>query len=174
LISLLDVVSERLASTWTPVRTEGDAVFAWTPADRLRGDGERVVEQIREAYEAFRQRLAHARILQNHDCQACLGIGTLDLKFVVHGGTLVVQQLPSQVHLAGPAVNLAHRLLKNTIADARGIRAYLFVTDAAMELLQLSPNSGTAHQESYPDAGDVAGRVIPLAVAPTPQGSVPG
>jgi len=172
LVSLLDVVSEQLEATWTAVQTEGDAVFAWAPAERLRGDGVRVVEQIRAAYEAFRERLEHARVLQNHSCQACVVIRTLDLKFVVHEGTFVVQQLPTRVHLAGPAVNLVHRLLKNSIAETWGTRAYLFVTAPATELLQLSAASGKAHQEHYPDAGDVTGTVVPLTI--TPPGAAAG
>jgi uncharacterized protein DUF2652 len=171
LVSLLDVVGERIAPTWTPVQTEGDAVFAWAPAEPLRGAGERVVEEIGAAYEAFHERLEQVKVLQNHDCQACMVTRTLDLKFVVHEGTFVVQPLASRVHLAGPAVNLVHRLLKNSIAETWGTRAYLFVTDPAAELLGLPAGWGKPHRQQYPDVGDVAGTVMPLTV---PSGAAAG
>src|SRR5439155_24308545 len=58
-----------------------------------------------------------------------------------------------------PAVNVAHRLLKNSIQSRLGYRAYLFVTDAAAAGLGLT-GIGVEHLEDYPDAGQVQGRVI--------------
>jgi hypothetical protein len=63
--------------------------------------------------------------------------------------------------LLGPAVTVAHRLLKNTIRDRVGARPYLFLTDAAALALELSA-VGVAHHEAYPDTGRIDGRVVDL------------
>ena len=61
----------------------------------------------------------------------------------------------------GPAVTVAHRLLKNTIRDRIGYQPYLFVTDAAATGLGLS-DVGLVHREEYSDAGPVVGCIVEL------------
>jgi hypothetical protein len=58
-------------------------------------------------------------------------------------------------------VTLAHRLLKNTIRDEIGYRPCLFLTMPAASGLGLS-DAGTAHGETYADAGTIEGRVLEL------------
>jgi hypothetical protein len=50
--------------------------------------------------------------------------------------------------LLGPAVNVAHRLLKNSIQARIGYRPYLFLTDAAASGLNLA-EPGVEHREDY-------------------------
>jgi hypothetical protein len=73
----------------------------------------------------------------------------------------VRQVVGSGSDLLGPAVTVAHRLLKNTIRERIGFRPYLFLTDAAASALGLS-QVGLAHRESYPDAGQIQGRIVEL------------
>ena len=63
--------------------------------------------------------------------------------------------------MAGPAVIVVHRLLKNTIADTVGYRHYLFMSDAAAHRLGLI-DAGVAHRERYSDIGEIGGRVFKL------------
>jgi hypothetical protein len=63
--------------------------------------------------------------------------------------------------LLGPAVTVAHRLLKNTIRARIGPRPYLFLSDAAASALGLS-EVGIEHREAYADAGPINGRVVEL------------
>jgi hypothetical protein len=58
-------------------------------------------------------------------------------------------------------VNVAHRLLKNTVRDRIGARPYLFLTDAAARGLGLH-GIGLTHSEEYADAGQVNGRIVEL------------
>jgi hypothetical protein len=58
-------------------------------------------------------------------------------------------------------VNVAHRLLKNTIRSRIGARPYLFLTDAAATGLGLA-DVGVAHAEEYADAGTIGGRIVVL------------
>ena len=67
--------------------------------------------------------------------------------------------------LLGPAVTVAHRLLKNTVRDRIGARPYLFMSDAAATGLGL-PDIGLAHREDYADAGQIPGRIVELGRDP--------
>ena len=151
--SLLDVVVERTAPVFRLAEIEGDAVFAYTVGDRLAGDSATLLEVVRSAYRAFHERIAEAMILQRHECQACMLLPTLELKFVLHHGQFVVHQIAGRDRLLSPAVNVAHRLLKNSVTERTGRRAYLLVTDDAAGRLDLSPEVGVPHGEDYADTG---------------------
>lgn len=167
MVTLLDTVADRLSAVFRLVHMEGDAVLAYAPADQVTGAWERVREAIATTYAAFHERLRQARILQGHDCQACVVITTLELKYVLHAGAFVIQQQRDRTEIAGPAVNAVHRLLKNRITETTGLRAYAFTTDAALELLGARPEGATAHEEGYPDVGTISGMVLPMR-APSP------
>ena len=49
----------------------------------------------------------------------------------------------SSSDLLGPAVTVAHRLLKNTVRDRIGYRPYLFLTDAAVDGARARPASAS-------------------------------
>jgi hypothetical protein len=80
---------------------------------------------------------------------------------VLHRGPAVRQNVGTSTELLGPAVNVAHRLLKNSISSRLGPHPYLFVTDAAAAGLGLT-GIGVEHAEDYPDVGRIRGRVIDL------------
>jgi uncharacterized protein YndB with AHSA1/START domain len=92
-------------------------------------------------------------------------VPTLDLKFVVHFGEFAIQRLAGRVKPIGPDVILVHRLLKNTIAEEMGLRAYLFLTDAALARLGLDADAlgMRRHSEEYEHLGMVSGAVRDLA-----------
>jgi len=164
--SLLDVVLEQISPTFLLSEVEGDAVFAYALADRPVADAPTLLRIVGSTYRAFRERIDEAMVLQRHECQACITLPSLELKFVAHHGTLVVQPIAGRDRLLGPTVNVAHRLLKNSITERTGRRAYLFVTDEAADRLSLGPEAGVGHEEHYPDVGPVAGIVIGLGAEP--------
>jgi len=143
------------------VKLEGDAVFATALAATLDGRGAEVLIRLRALHEAFRARRVATRKAQNHECSACSLVDRLELKMLVHRGQAVRQTVGSQTELLGPAVNVAHRLLKNTIAARIGYRPYLFLTDAAAGGLKLEA-IGVEHHEEYPDVGTIQGRLVEL------------
>jgi class 3 adenylate cyclase len=161
LAALLDTVIEGLAPGFALVKLEGDAVFAAAPAASLDGDGERVVEMIAATYRAFVGARTNAIPSHDHICTACPNVANLDLKVILHRGPAVRQAVGAGSDLLGPAVNVAHRLLKNTVRARTGGRPYLFVTDAAATGLGLT-EVGIGHAEEYPDAGRIEGRIIKL------------
>jgi hypothetical protein len=165
MITLLDLVADELQPTFRPVQTEGDALFAVADADVVTNRGREVLDRIGSTHAAYHARIELQREMQQHECTACVFIGSLELKFVVHAGSFVVQQLPNRTHVAGPAVILAHRLLKNGVTERTGLRGYALMTDAALELLGLDRSEGVEHSETYADAGTVSGRVFELTRA---------
>ena len=163
MVTLLDLVADEVQPTFSPVQTEGDALFAMAEADDVTNRGPDVLDTIAATYASYHARIEEQQRMESDNCSACVLLTSLELKFIVHAGTFVVQQLSTRTHVAGPAVNLAHRLLKNRVTDETGLRGYALLTDAALELLGLDPSEGASHAESYPDAGSVSGRVFGLA-----------
>ena len=160
---LLDTVIQGIEPDFSLVKLEGDAVFAAAPATRLDGQGDRVVGDLGTMYRAFVDTRTRAIPSNDHVCIACPAVAHLDLKVVVHRGHAVHQTVGAGSDLLGPAVTIAHRLLKNNVRSRIGARPYLFLTDAAATGLGL-PDVGLAHSEAYPDAGDISGRIIELGV----------
>lgn len=156
---LLNTVIEGVEPDFDLVKLEGDAVFAAAPAARLDGQGDRVLGKLGAMYRAFTDGRTQAIPASDHLCTACPAVAHLDLKVVLHRGHAVRQAVGSGSDLLGPAVTVAHRLLKNTIRDRIGLRPYLFLTDAAATALGL-PGVGLEHGEEYPDAGRVQGQVL--------------
>jgi class 3 adenylate cyclase len=159
--ALLDAVVEGVKPEFSLVKLEGDAVFAAAPATTLDAHGDQVLEQLETMYCSFIDRRTKAIPARDHVCIACPAVAHLDLKIVLHRGQTVRQAVGSGSDLLGPAVTIAHRLLKNTIRDRIGYRPYLFLTDAAASGLGLT-DVGLAHDEVYPDAGPIQGRIIEL------------
>ena len=148
---LLDAIIEGLEPDFALVKLEGDAVFAAAPAARLDGHGDRVLERIRSTYVAFVDGRTSAIPASDHVCSACPAVAHLDLKVILHRGNAVRQAIGSGTDLLGPAVNIAHRLLKNTVRSTVGAAPYLFMTDAAAAGLGLS-GVGLAHHGPSPVA----------------------
>jgi hypothetical protein len=160
--ALLDTVIEGVQPVFAVAKLEGDAVFAVAPAAVLDGRGEELLGRLQALYQAFHARREdRARAARDHVCVACPVVATLDLKMVLHRGQVVRQTIGTQSELLGPAVNVVHRLLKNTIQARLGYRPYLFLTDAAASGLNLV-EPGVEHREDYADVGAVRGRVVAL------------
>jgi class 3 adenylate cyclase len=159
--ALLDAVVEGVQPDFGVAKLEGDAVFAVAPADTLDGRGGSVLNQLQTVYQAFRARREEAKSAKDHVCTACPVVGNLDLKMVLHRGQVVRQTVGSRSELLGPAVNVAHRLLKNSVQSRIGYRPYLFLTDVAATGLGV-PTVGMEHREEYPDVGPIQGRIVDL------------
>lgn len=159
---LLGAVIEGVEPDFAVVKLEGDAVFAAAPAASLDGQGVRVLAKLVAMYQAFTDGRTRAIPANDHICTACPAVAHLDLKVVLHRGQAVRQAVGTGSDLLGPAVTMAHRLLKNTVRERIGSRPYLFLTDAAASALGLS-GLGLVHSEEYPDAGRIGGRIVELA-----------
>lgn len=158
---LTKAILARLAPPFELVKLEGDAVFCHAPARRF-DDGEHVLEAIEACYVEFRDFLDDMARSTTCTCTACGSMQTLDLKFVAHYGRYLVDDMAGVRDLAGRDVILVHRLLKNDVSPATGLRAYAFITDACRERLPAGLKLAD-HSESYESLGEVRGGVHDLA-----------
>ena len=86
----------------------------------------------------------------------------LDLKFILHAGSFVSQDIAGQRELVGPEVVIAHRLLKSQARDSIDDSAYALVTDAAAAELEIPIESATPITETHEHYEPVAAHVFAL------------
>ena len=79
----------------------------------------------------------------------------LDLKFIVHHGNFMIQQVAGIKDLLGTDVNLTHRLSKNHVAESTGWKGYALFTNRGLERLQADKAPFVQQTESYEHLGDV-------------------
>ena len=131
-------------------RLAGDAVISYGLREGFV-EGQTLVEMLEDTYVSFRRTIELMVRNTTCTCNACRNIKSLDLKFFVHFGMFAIQRLDAHDELVGSDVNLVHRLLKNHVTEATGLRAYTLYTEAAIEQLGLTDE--LAHlvrlEESY-------------------------
>lgn len=154
LTALLETIVGHFKTRLTLVKLEGDAVFAYAPAASLTR-GETLLELLEATYLAFRDHIDAARRRTTCQCTACRTMASLDLKFLVHHGSYVLQKVAGIVELVGSDVNLIHRLLKNQLTDLTGWRAYALFTEGGLQQVGLPAAGLHAHPERYEHLGEV-------------------
>ena len=164
LADLIGVVARELTAVGTLAKLEGDAVFV---CDREGAtDGEALLAGLDAAYFAFAARRRTIAVRTSCQCEACARIPELDLKLIAHYGSFVEHVVAGSSEIVGSDVIVAHRLLKNDVAEATGIRAFALITAACAISLGIDP-SGLglrAHRENYDDVGTVQGWVRDLGL----------
>lgn len=162
LIDLLTTVVEPLRPTFRVAKLEGDAVFLYAPVDAI--DGSVLLDRVEGSYFNFQRRLLSIRQASTCECDACVRIPELDLKLVVHHGSMIRHEVLGNEELIGPDVIVVHRLLKNRIVDDLDILAYALLTDACVAATALQPEllGMSRYEESYDGVGSVGGWVHDL------------
>lgn len=167
-----DVIADLIASLVEPLRShfrlnklEGDAVFLYSPAENM--DGSVLLDMIESSYFAFKRRVRSIERATMCKCGACSLIPSLDVKLVAHQGTVGHQVILDMDELVGSDVVTVHRLLKNDIPDATGIRAYALLTNALMNATGLEPDllDMVPYRTEFPDVGVQEGWVHNLEKA---------
>src|SRR3954471_24294130 len=159
---LLETVYSKLAPPFTMIKSEGDALFLFASGGQISGT--MLLDTIDACYFAFRRRLRDVSQATTCECNACILIPRLDLKFIAHAGEAIRQSSFGSVDFVGPDVIVLHRLLKNHVFEEHGWRAYALLTDAAVKSVGLDclRLGMLAHHEAYDDAGGVVGWVEDL------------
>lgn len=132
---------------------EGDAVFFYElaegePLDKV---ARRVRGSISELFRAFDREI---RLHQKHhvcSCEACMSVGDLRLKQVIHAGEVAIETIDRFEKLIGLDVILVHRLLKNTVT----LQEYVLMTPPAYSAFGDFPCKPIQHVESYEGFGAV-------------------
>ena len=155
LADLMDTVVGSLRPKFRLAKLEGDAAFVFMLAETL--DGSALQDTIERTYFSFRRRVRDINQASQCDCNACMRIPNLDLKVVVHHGVVARHRIAGRDELAGSAVILVHRLLKNRVDEATGIKVYALYTQACLDVAGIDPDAQglRRHVESTDIAGDV-------------------
>lgn len=152
---LVETVVRQLSPTFRLAKLEGDAAFLVAPLDRL--DGPMLLDAIDAAYDAFRRRLQSVSAATTCDCASCSRMPDLDLKFVVHAGSVLRHRIAGREELAGTDAIIAHRLLKADSPSAAGLTRYALITDACVQALALDAAALGMHPatERFEHLGEV-------------------
>ena len=159
---LTNTVVRALAPPMHLSKIEGDAVFVYLPGNRI--DASMLLDTIDAAYFAFRRRQDAIDRATQCDCNACVLIPRLDLKFVAHHGRFGRQHVAGGEELSGSDVILVHRLLKNRVVEELGHHGYAFYTDAVVAAMGVEPDAlrMRRHAEEVEEIGPVDGWVQDL------------
>ena len=160
---LLEALVEKLSDCLTISKLEGDAVFCYCETDQLPKD-KSLLELVDHTYAAFRDRAKSLYAHATCDCKACKAIPTLDLKFIVHYGDFIVQQVAGIKDLLGTDVNLIHRLAKNHVSESTGWQGYALFTQPGLEQLQMDKSIFVQQTEAYEHLGAVETYVMDMHV----------
>src|SRR6266536_3326575 len=114
---LLETIVEKISDLLTIGQLEGDAVFAYIEESKLQ-EAKFLLELIDQTYLAFREKALALYSQATCPCKACRALPSLDLKFMVHYGEFLVQQVAGIRDLLGTDVNLIHRLAKNHVTES--------------------------------------------------------
>lgn len=151
---LLETIVQNLSTQLTISKLEGDAVFAYVEESKLQ-EGKSLLELIDYTYLAFRDMALALYEQANCPCRACQAVPSLDLKFILHHGDFIIQQVAGIKDLLGTDVNLVHRLSKNHVSESTGWRGYALFTNQGLECIQTDKASFVQQTESYEHLGDV-------------------
>ena len=116
-----------------------------------------LLDTIERCYFGFRRRRRDVRQATSCECNACVRIPDLDLKFVVHHGAAIHQKVAGRQELLGSDVIVVHRLLKNDVVERLGMHAYALISQKCIEASDLDPVAlgMREHSETYDRIGDV-------------------
>lgn len=159
--ALVGAIALPLRGAWQIEEIEGDAVYAYAPQRAIGGDA--LLGTVEACYTGFADERAFIERSTSCTCRACRSVPDLDLKIIVHSTEVARHVLAGVEKFVGPGVILAHRLLKNSIAEQCGVRGYAFLSAEAVATCAIDPVAlgAISHDESY-DVGPVHGWVIDL------------
>jgi uncharacterized protein YndB with AHSA1/START domain len=117
-----------------------------------------LLDTIERCYFGFRRRRRDVRQATSCECNACVQIPDLDLKFVVHHGIAMHQKVAGREELLGSDVIVAHRLLKNDVVERLGMSAYALISQACIDASHIDPAAlgMLGYSETYDRIGEVS------------------
>ncbi len=151
----MGTIVSALRPSFRLAKLEGDAAFTFAITEKL--DGSLLLDTIERCYFRFRRRRRDMSQATSCECNACVRIPDLNLKFVVHHGTILRQRVAGQEELLGPDVILVHRLLKNDVIASTGIEAYALFSQQCVDAMDIDVSAlgMRASSETYEHIGAV-------------------
>ena len=151
---ILKGILSYLTPKFTLAEVEGDAVFVYAPVERFpRGDA--ILEIIESSYFAFRDKKSSLQRARTCNCKACRMAPLLDLKFIIHYGEYIMNSVSGRNKPLGTSVNIAHRLLKNSISEVTGWKAYMLFTKDCVDAIGMSSTKFHQQTERFDHIGAI-------------------
>ena len=143
---------------------QGDAALTYLPDVKLP-QRQFPLDAIERIYCSFANTLGAMRLNKTCTCNAGRNMNQLDLKFFLHHGTYATQEMAGRTELQGAEVIRLHRLMKNSVTAATGIKAYALVTEQAADAIGLPDFFAGAirHVENLGEFGETVCYVYDLA-----------
>lgn len=162
LADLIGSVVSALGPNFGLAKLEGDAAFTYSRGESV--DGSMLLDTIESCYFGFRRRRRDVKLATSCECDACVRIPELDLKFVVHHGEAIFQEVAGHSELLGPDVIITHRLLKNRVVEDHGTDAYALISRQCIAVSGLEPPrlEMQPHSEEFEGVGVIAAWVHDL------------
>jgi uncharacterized protein YndB with AHSA1/START domain len=152
---LLETIVAAIEPGFVLSKLEGDAAFAYASTDTV--DPSMMMDTVEHAYFSFQKRLRDVVHSTTCECNACIRIPSLDLKFFIHDGEYVIRRIARSEELTGSDVILIHRLAKGTAGKKIGKPAYAVYTKAILDGMAMDPTilGFIPHTETFDDIGEV-------------------
>jgi 2-polyprenyl-3-methyl-5-hydroxy-6-metoxy-1,4-benzoquinol methylase len=132
---------------------EGDALLLYaikSGNDEVwRRRSSNLVERLLALFRVFKERLLEIGAYSVCKCDACVEVGDLKLKIVVHSGEALVTHVGDFPALSGVDVITVHRLAKNSVPEDE----YVLLTEAAHRDLALPPEAEVQESSEEYDTG---------------------
>lgn len=162
LSDLILTIVDAVAPTFRLSKIEGDAAFTFTIGGTI--DGSMLLDTLERCYFEFRRRRRDVMQATTCECNACRRIPGLDLKFVVHHGPALLQEVAGRQELIGLDAIVVHRLLKNEVVDRLGMSAYALISQKTIDASDIDPVElgMSPHMETYDQIGDVPSWALDL------------
>jgi hypothetical protein len=162
LADLIGTVVTSLRPAFKLAKLEGDAAFVVASPDNV--DGSLLLDVLERCYFGFRRRRRDVRQATSCECNACMRIPDLNLKFVAHVGLIGRQRMAGLEELVGSDVIVVHRLLKNTVVEETGVAAYALLSQACVDAMKIDAAAldMRPHLETYEHLGEVHGWIHDL------------
>lgn len=151
---IISFLTNELTPTLHLAEVEGDAIFLYRSETDI-SRGELLLELMEATYINFRNRKRTMMHNITCPCKACQAVKTLDLKFVLHYGDYMLQKVTGKVKPFGSCVNLAHRLLKNSVTKTAGWQGYVIFSNICLDKMNICPENIHKGIESYEHFGEV-------------------
>jgi len=160
---LLTTIINNINSPLTFFKLEGNSVYIYNPEGNFINN-KTMLEVIENIYYKFARTLETMSYNTVCTCQACRDISALDLKFLIHFGTYSNTEIDGKEDLIGPDVLFLRELVRSNIDNLVDTTAYVFLTEASIEALELNTQTEgiEAYSASFEDIGEINGFVQDL------------
>lgn len=132
---------------------EGDALLLYAiksgDDEVWRRRSSNLVDRLLALFRVFKERLLEILAYSVCKCDACVEVGDLKLKIVVHSGEALVTHVGEFPALSGVDVITVHRLAKNSVPEDE----YVLLTEAAYQDLALPPEIEVRESSEEYDTG---------------------